>query len=108
LTNNATRAVVSVTFTAASDPVNFRGPLSGGKKGKGGKKGRKYKVQKGDTLRKLANKFYGSPSKWKIVAKANGIKSATAKLKPGRVLTIPANSKTKKGKKPKAKTKKGK
>lgn len=89
-TNHITRATAVVTFAAASDGLSRRGPLSGGKDTGGGKGDvRRYTVKKGDTLRKLADRFYGSPGKWQLIAKANGIKKPGAALKPGRVLRIP-------------------
>lgn len=88
-TNHITRATAAVTFTAASDALSRRGPLSGGKDSGKGSDVRSYTVKKGDTLRKLADRFYGSPAKWKLIAKANDIKKPGADLKPGRVLRIP-------------------
>jgi hypothetical protein len=88
-TNHITRATATLTLTAASDALSRRGPLSGGKDTGKGSDVRRYTVKKGDTLRKLADRFYGSPGKWQIIAKENGIKKPGADLKPGRVLRIP-------------------
>ena len=53
------------------------------------KKGAKsYTVKKGDTLWALAEKYYGDGSKWKIIAKANGVKDPK-KLQIGTKLKIP-------------------
>lgn len=88
-TNKITRATATIALTAASDALSRRGPLSGGKDSGKGANARRYTVKKGDTLRKLADRFYGSPGKWQKIAKANGIKKPNKPLKPGRVLTIP-------------------
>lgn len=89
-TNHITRATAALTLTAASDPLSRRGPLSGGKDGGGKGDVRRYTVKEGDTLRKLADRFYGSPGKWQPIAKANGIKRKPGEpLKPGTVLRIP-------------------
>ena len=52
--------------------------------------GTSYTVQKGDTLQKIAKKFYGSSSKWYRIYKANKdvIKNAD-RIRPGLQLTIP-------------------
>lgn len=88
-TNHITRATATLALTAASDALSRRGPLSGGKDSGKGSDVRRYTVKKGDTLRKLADRFYGSPGKWQIIAKENGIKKPGADLKPGRVLKVP-------------------
>lgn len=91
-TNVITRAEVAVTYVEAAD-VSKLGPLSGGKDtGKGITKARNYELKAGDTLRKLAVRFYGEPDEWKRIAKANKIKDP-AKLKAGRVIRIPADDK---------------
>ena len=51
-----------------------------------------YIVKKGDTLRKLANRYYGEPNEWRRIAKANKIKDPT-KLKVGRKLRTPPDDK---------------
>ncbi len=52
---------------------------------------RTYTVQKGDSLWKIADKFYGDGRKWKDIADANkGVLPDASKLKAGMVLTIPA------------------
>lgn len=63
---------------------------------------RNYTVQQGDTLKSLAKKYYGKSSKWKKIYDANKKKlssaSASAKLKKGTKLQIPAiNYTVKKG-----------
>jgi hypothetical protein len=47
-----------------------------------------YTVKHGDTLSKIANKFYSNPHKWKIIADANRIRDRRH-LKVGQVLKIP-------------------
>lgn len=63
---------------------------------------RSYTVKEGDTLKSLAKRFYGKSSKWKKIYNANKKKlssvSASAKLKKGIRLQIPAiNYTVKKG-----------
>lgn len=49
-----------------------------------------YVVHHGDTLRSIANKFYGDPSKWHQIADANHMSiAANHHLKPGRTLKLP-------------------
>lgn len=93
-TNNITRATAGLTFLAASDARPRLGPVSGGKKKhhKGITKARHYTIKKGDTLRKLAGRFYGEPNEWKRIAARNKIKHP-ARLKPGRRIVIPADDK---------------
>ncbi len=50
-----------------------------------------YIVQKGDTLWKIADKFYGDGKKWQIIADANvNVLPNPNKVKPGISITIPA------------------
>lgn len=46
-----------------------------------------YRVRQGDTLRKLAMRFYGTQDRWTTLAKANGLERDD--LTPGMALTIP-------------------
>lgn len=48
-----------------------------------------YVVQKGDTLGKIARRFYGSAGAWGRIAEANGIKDPR-RIKVGMKLNIPA------------------
>ncbi|MCK9594664.1 MAG: LysM peptidoglycan-binding domain-containing protein [Candidatus Omnitrophica bacterium] len=50
----------------------------------------KYTVQPGDTLQKIASKFYGRSAKWPRIYEANRktVKSPD-NIKPGQVITIP-------------------
>lgn len=50
----------------------------------------KYTVQKGDTLQKISQKFYGTTKKWNTIYQANkDILSGPNKIYPGQVLNIP-------------------
>lgn len=90
-TNYITRAAVSLSFVEASDARPRLGPVSGGKRNNPKPtKPRKYVIKKGDTLRKLAARFYGEPKEWKRIARANKIKHPN-RLKVGRRITIPAD-----------------
>lgn len=86
--NRITRADVTLALVEASDADTKLGPVSGGKGGKGGKRPKFYEVKKGDTLRKIADRFYGDPSFWRLIARANGIKDPE-NLKVGRKLKLP-------------------
>jgi LysM repeat protein len=53
----------------------------------------KYKVQEGDTLQKIAKKFYGSMKKWTVIYKANKANlKGPDKIYPGQVIDIPAGA----------------
>lgn len=47
-----------------------------------------HTVKTGDTLQKIASKYYGNSKKWGIIAKANNIRDPKH-LKKNRILTIP-------------------
>lgn len=47
-----------------------------------------YVVQRSDTLSGIAEKAYGDPAPWRLIASANGIVDPRS-LEPGTVLTIP-------------------
>lgn len=49
---------------------------------------RTHQVQVGDTLDRIAGRYYGDPTQWRAIAGANGI-GDPLDLKPGRVLAIP-------------------
>lgn len=105
-TNAITRAEASLAFVEASDAVVNVGPLSGGKKPRKGKKGgrsrndkggkggkgkatvQRYTVKAGDTLARIALRFYDNPNEWRRIAKASGIRDPR-RLKVGTRLTIP-------------------
>ena len=49
-----------------------------------------YKVEKGDTLQKISQKFYGTTKKWHKIFKANeSILKAPDKIYPGQTINIP-------------------
>lgn len=49
-----------------------------------------YKIQEGDTLDKIARKFYGAGSKWTLIFEANkDVIKSPEKIWPGMVLKIP-------------------
>lgn len=51
----------------------------------------KYTVQKGDTLQKISQKFYGTSKKWHKIFKANeGVLKGPDKIYPGQVIDVPA------------------
>ena len=50
-----------------------------------------YTVKKGDTLGSISKKFFGTTTKWKEIARANGISNA-AKIKVGQSLEIPSTN----------------
>lgn len=53
--------------------------------------GESYTVQKGDTLQKIAKKFYGSSKDWYKIYKANkGVLKSPDRIRPGQTLTIPS------------------
>jgi nucleoid-associated protein YgaU len=86
--------VISLLEYRADDRVAFKGIKPGAvtaSKTSKGKSGwpKTYTVVKGDTLSKIAAKFYGQPSKWSIIAKANNIRDPN-NPRVGNVLTIPA------------------
>jgi nucleoid-associated protein YgaU len=50
----------------------------------------KYTIQKGDTLQKISDKFYGTTRKWSVIYEANkGAISEPSKIYPGQVIVIP-------------------
>jgi len=48
----------------------------------------RYTIQAGDTLSKLAIKFYGNMSRWPEIAAANALANPD-RIQPGQTLTIP-------------------
>jgi len=53
-----------------------------------------YKVQKGDTLQKISEKFYGTTKKWNTIFKANKDKMiAPDKIYPGQTICVPTEGK---------------
>lgn len=50
----------------------------------------KYTVQKGDTLQKISQKFYGTSKKWNRIYKANqDVLKGADKIYPGQIISIP-------------------
>jgi 5'-nucleotidase len=74
--------VVSDTPTQVQAPAPTAAPVSAA----GG--GSKYKVQKGDTLWKIATTSYGDGKQWQRIASANPGLSPTS-LKVGQTILIP-------------------
>ena len=53
----------------------------------------KYTIQKGDTLQKISQKFYGTTKKWDKIFQANKDKlKASNKIYPGQVIDVPVES----------------
>jgi len=82
-------------FDRKKEKPDFSNVTSGGsttdpaKQAKPGS-GRSYTVQKGDTLSRIAEHFYGSASKWRVIYEANRdlIKDPDL-IYPGQTFTIP-------------------
>ena len=54
----------------------------------------KYKVEKGDTLQKIAKKFYGTMKKWTKIYEANkDTLTKPDKIYPGQVINVPVSKK---------------
>lgn len=53
--------------------------------------GNVYIAHKGDTLAKIAAKVYGDRTRWKVLAKKNGIRDPNNVLKTGRRIKLAAN-----------------
>lgn len=57
----------------------------------GEKKYTSYTVQKGDTLQKISQKFYGTTKKWKMLYEENkDVLKSPDKVYPGKTIKIPA------------------
>jgi nucleoid-associated protein YgaU len=53
-----------------------------------------YKVQKGDTLQKISQKFYGTTRKWSKIFEANKDRlKASDKIYPGQTICVPSEGK---------------
>jgi len=50
---------------------------------------KRYKVGRGEGLSIIAQRVYGDPSKWQMIAAVNGIKPPKYMVYPGQVLVIP-------------------
>ena len=53
--------------------------------GKAWNRSERYTVKKGDSLSALSRRFYGTPSRWKMLARFN----RTQDIRPGQVLLVP-------------------
>lgn len=52
--------------------------------------GETYIVESGDTWCSLANRFYGNPHLWWVVASANGVIDPTKEPVPGETILVPS------------------
>lgn len=53
----------------------------------------KYKVQKGDTLQKISQKFYGTTKKWNKIYEANKeVLKGPDKIYPGQIIDVPVEA----------------
>lgn len=97
-TNRITRADARFGLEKAADVKVRVGAVSGGAKApkpkptpaKGAKGAtRRHTVASGETLSGIAQRYYGSPARWREIAAANGVRDPR-RLQIGQVLTIPA------------------
>ncbi|MFH1889103.1 MAG: LysM peptidoglycan-binding domain-containing protein [Candidatus Omnitrophota bacterium] len=81
-------------FITESAPQEIAEPVFMPETSKASKgKSEKYTVQKGDTLQKISQKFYGTTKRWNKVFEANSDKlKAPGKIYPGQVIDIPVES----------------
>lgn len=84
-TNRITRAIVTIALAEVSDPTYTLGPRY---RRKTLKKSFYFRAKKGMTPRTQAHKYYGDPGLWKLITKANKMK--TAKFKVGKKYKMPA------------------
>lgn len=79
------RASVDLSLTQYEPDANWgpQNPTSGTPKPH-----RVHRVQKGETLDRIAAKHYGTSTNWRLIAEANGIHDPLA-LRPGSFLNIP-------------------
>lgn len=96
-TDEITHATVDITFVRASEVVIGVGPVTGGVKPPAPPPAPKpaaktsatyHTMKKGDTLWDLSIKYYGTGTKWRIIADANGIKNVRA-IPVGKKIRIP-------------------
>lgn len=94
VTNEITRAMISVTLKRASDAAPAVGPITGGTKPAPAPPQpapqRRYTVVRGDCLWKIAQRFYGKGTLWPRIydANRNQIKKPDL-IYPGQVFVIP-------------------
>lgn len=94
-TNHATRATYTLTLVEAVDDTPSTGPTTGGAKRtttttskKAKPAARKHTVKRGETLAKIAARYYGNANLWRKIATANKVRDPR-KVKIGQRLTIP-------------------
>jgi hypothetical protein len=83
LTGTCTRAEVQLSMQKAPSELPATNPTSGGRLHR-----RSHRVVAGDTLASIAQRAYGSPRNWRLIAEANGIDDPT-RLVAGSVLLVP-------------------
>ncbi|WP_328609381.1 LysM peptidoglycan-binding domain-containing protein [Amycolatopsis sp. NBC_00345] len=76
-------AKLKLDLVEYSDDPPFTNPTSGGRPGR-----TKHVVTQGENVMQIANRAYGSPNAWRLVAEANGIDDPL-RIKPGRTLALP-------------------
>jgi LysM repeat protein len=79
------RASVQASFTQFEPDANWtrQNPTSGTPAPQ-----RSHQVGPGDTLDRIAARYYGDPTMWRHIAAANGIQDPLA-IKPGQLIAIP-------------------
>ena len=97
LTDEITQANVDLTFIKSSDVVDGTGPVTGGVKPPAPTaatpppqqtSARYYTFKKGDTLWGVSVMFYGTGTKWRMIADANGITNPNT-IPVGKVVRVP-------------------
>jgi LysM repeat protein len=78
------RAVCQVTMEEISGETPGQNPTSGALAAR-----RVHRVAAGDSLPSLAQREYGDPAAWRVIAEANGVDDPM-RLAPGRQLLLPA------------------
>lgn len=94
LTQEITRATVDIELIRDQDPAKNTGPVNGGVQNNGEsysdpRPRRQYRVQKGDTLIKIAIKVYKDQRMWRKIAKENDIRHPKKALTVGRMIWLP-------------------
>ena len=76
-------AKLKLDLVEYSADLPFTNPTSGGRPGR-----TKHVVTQGENVMQIADRVYGSPRAWRLVAEANGIDDPL-RIKPGRLLALP-------------------